>query len=31
MDQRLELYAGSDATQIGSGQYDFETAVTHDA
>jgi hypothetical protein len=24
------LYAGSDATQIGSGQYDFETVVTHE-
>jgi hypothetical protein len=24
------FYAGSDATQIGSGQYDFETAVTHE-
>jgi hypothetical protein len=24
------FYAGSDATQIGSGQYDFETVVTHE-
>ncbi len=24
------FYAGSDATQIGSDQYDFETAVTHE-
>lgn len=24
------FYAGSDATQIGTGQYDFETVVTHE-
>src|SRR5262249_11049235 len=24
------VYAGSDVTQIGSGQYDFETVVTHE-
>jgi hypothetical protein len=24
------FYAGSDATQIGSGQYDFQTVVTHE-
>jgi hypothetical protein len=24
------FYAGSDATQIGSAQYDFETVVTHE-
>jgi hypothetical protein len=24
------IYAGSDPTQIGSGQYDFETVVTHE-
>jgi hypothetical protein len=24
------FYAGSDGTQIGSGQYDFETVVTHE-
>jgi hypothetical protein len=30
MIQGWSWYAGSDATQIGSGQYDFETAVMHE-
>jgi hypothetical protein len=30
MIQGWNWYAGSDATQIGSGQYDFETAVLHE-
>jgi hypothetical protein len=30
MIQGWNWYAGSDATQIGSGQYDFETAVMHE-
>jgi hypothetical protein len=28
--QGWNWYAGSDATQIGAGQYDFETVVTHE-
>src|SRR5262249_5073827 len=28
--QGWNFYAGSDATQIGAGQYDFETVVTHE-
>ncbi len=30
MIQGWNWYAGSDATQVGSGQYDFETAVMHE-
>jgi hypothetical protein len=30
MIQGWNWYAGSDATQVGSGQYDFETAVVHE-
>src|SRR5262249_59079417 len=28
--QGWNFYAGSDATQIGAAQYDFETVVTHE-
>jgi hypothetical protein len=30
MIQGWEWYTGSDPTQVGAGQYDFETAVTHE-